>query len=103
MNFIDGKEQQICEKCNKFFIKGVRPRRFCLPCAAKRRYTPVKNEKKKCTICSESYVPKNKTQNFCSEECKEKYKIQKINVSWTKDKKPVKRNKEWGNFNMRSI
>lgn len=93
---IDGKEHQVCEKCNKFFLKGVRSRRYCLPCAAKRKYTAVENESKKCSVCEEMFVPSNKSKNFCSEGCKDSFKIKKLNARWTKEKKKRKINRDWG-------
>lgn len=93
---INGKENQVCEICNNLFIRGSRPRRFCLSCSAKRCYTPVKNDPKNCLSCRQTFTPLNKLEKFCGDKCKAANKIKQTNSKWVKEKKVKKGNSNFG-------
>jgi len=94
----DNKEYQTCEMCKVLFLRGVRSRRFCIQCSAKRSYTPVQNAPKNCGVCNEMFKPSNKSEKFCGQICKAAHKIQQTNSAWCKEYKPKKVYRQFGHM-----
>ena len=66
-----------CANCGKELLRSrnvtsKEPLRFCnAKCASE--YRNKNNDKRKCVICGESFIPNKKNHLCCSRECKDKY------------------------------